>query len=83
MLYGFYGTSAVAVHQYKIYFEIIEWIENFKCTSSEATSLDWKISVFGKSQCSATACWWEIEDISSWKRWKNSVGHILGIVRQI
>jgi hypothetical protein len=24
--------------------------------STEATSLDWKISVFGKSQCSATAC---------------------------
>jgi hypothetical protein len=27
---------------------------------TEATSLDWKISVFGKSQCSATACWLEI-----------------------
>jgi hypothetical protein len=34
--------------------------------STEATSLDWKISVFGKSQCSAMACRWEIEDILSW-----------------
>jgi hypothetical protein len=33
--------------------------------STEATSLDldWKISNVRKSQCSATACWWEIEDI--------------------
>jgi uncharacterized membrane protein len=45
-------------------------------TSTEATSLDWKISVFGKSLCSATACWWEIVDILSLKRWENSVGHI-------
>jgi hypothetical protein len=26
------------------------------CGTTEATSLDWKISVFGKSQCSAMAC---------------------------
>jgi hypothetical protein len=31
-------------------------------SNTEATSLDWKISVFGKSQCSATACWWDIEN---------------------
>jgi hypothetical protein len=42
----------------------------------EATSLDWKISVFGKYQCSATACLWEIEDILRLKRWENSVDHI-------
>jgi hypothetical protein len=47
----------------------------------EATSLDWKISVFSKSQGSATACWWEIEDILGLKRWKNSVGHNLRILR--
>jgi hypothetical protein len=38
-----------------------------------------KISVFGKSQCSATACLWEIEDILNLKRWKNSVGHLRNI----
>jgi hypothetical protein len=45
-------------------------------SETEAASLDWKIPVFGKSQFSATACRWEIEDILSLKRWKNSVGHI-------
>jgi hypothetical protein len=32
--------------------------------------------VFGKYQCSATACLWEIEDILRLKRWENSVDHI-------
>jgi hypothetical protein len=31
-------------------------IANMFYTPTEATSLDWKLSVFGKSQCSATAC---------------------------
>jgi hypothetical protein len=39
--------------------------------STEATSLDWKISVFGKSQCSPVALRWEIEDILSLKCWEN------------
>jgi hypothetical protein len=32
--------------------------------------------MFGKSQCSATACWYEIEDLLSLKCRKNRVGHI-------
>jgi hypothetical protein len=45
-------------------------------TSTEATALDWKISVFGQSQCSITACWSEIKYILSLKRWKKIEGQI-------
>jgi hypothetical protein len=45
--------------------------------SAEATSLDWKISVFGKSYCVPLRLPDEKSSvISSLKRWKNRVGHI-------
>jgi hypothetical protein len=48
----------------------VGWHQSVLCPlplTPKATTLKRKIWVFGKSQCSATACWWEIEDIPSWK----------------